>query len=232
MKKENIFWGFFFVLASMALVVSKLEFFPNVNAFSLLLTILFVTIIIKSTIHLNFSGILFPLAFILIIYDKQLGITAITPWTLLFATLLCNIGLSLIFHKHTKWISTKSHNEDYKFEKINVEDEGNIEFKNSFGECIKYINTDKFEQAHFDCSFGAMKIYFDNATMSKENAIVKIDASFSGIELFIPRTWSVEDKTNVFLGGISEKNRSNQQTTNKLTLVGNIKFSGVEIIYI
>ncbi len=64
------------------------------------------------------------------------------------------------------------------------------------------------------------------------NAIVRIDASFSGIELYIPKTWNIDNKINVFLGAISEKNRNNQITTNTLTLVGDIKFSGVEIIYI
>ncbi|MFA9396964.1 MAG: hypothetical protein ACERKV_01680 [Clostridiaceae bacterium] len=232
MKRKNIFWGVLFVLAGIVLVVSKLGFFPGVNALSMILTVFLVIVIVKSIFHLNFIGILFPLAFICIIYDKQLGITAITPWTVLFAALLGSIGLSMIFHKHIKWGNTKFNNEDYKFEKIDVEDEGNIAFKNSFGACIKYVNTDKFEQAQFDCSFGAMKVYFDNANMIKDNAVVKIDASFSGVELYIPKTWNVEDKTTVFLGGVSEKNRSNQETINKLTLVGNISFSGVEIIYI
>ena len=77
-----------------------------------------------------------------------------------------------------------------------------------------------------------MKVYFDNAVMSNENAIVRINASFSGIELYIPKTWRIDDKTKVFLGSIDEKNRSNERATNTLTLVGDISFSGVEIIYI
>ncbi|MBA9010068.1 putative membrane protein [Clostridium saccharobutylicum] len=77
-----------------------------------------------------------------------------------------------------------------------------------------------------------MKLYFDNAVMSNENAVVRINASFSGIELYIPKAWNVDDKTNVFLGSVSEKNRNNQVTTNTLTLVGDVSFSGVEIIYI
>ena len=232
MKKERIFWGVLFILASIFMIVSKLGYFPNVNVFSLLLTVFLVVVIGKSVPRLNFSGILFPIAFICIIYDKQLGITAITPWTVLMAALLGSIGLSIIFHKHIKWISHDHKCEDYEFEKIDIEDQSNVRFKNSFGASIKYINTDKFEQGYFDCSFGAMKVYFDNAVMSNENAIVRINASFSGIELYVPKTWNVDDKTNVFLGSVSEKNRNNQPTTNKLTLVGDVSFSGVEIIYI
>ncbi|OOM10718.1 LiaF transmembrane domain-containing protein [Clostridium saccharobutylicum] len=235
MKKERIFWGVLFILAGIFMIMSKLTYFPNVNVFSLLLTVFLVIVIVKSVLHLNFSGILFPIAFICIIYDRQLGITNITPWTVLIAALLGSIGLSMIFHKHIKWNHHNyyhNNDEDYKFEKIDVEDESHVKFKNSFGASIKYINTDKFEQGEFDCSFGAMKLYFDNAVMSNENAVVRINASFSGMELYIPKAWNVDDKTNVFLGSVSEKNRNNQVTTNTLTLVGDVSFSGVEIIYI
>lgn len=232
MKKEKVFWGILFVLIGVFLIISKLGYFPNVNVISLLLTAFLVAVIVKSLVRLNFAGVLFPIAFICIIYDKQLGITNITPWTVLIAALLGSIGLSLIFHKHTKCVNFKFDSEDYKFEKIDVEDESHVKVKNSFASSIKYINTDNFEQADFNCSFGAMKVYFDKAIMSNDNAIVRINASFSGIELYIPKTWNVEDKTNVVLGSVNEKNRNNQVTTNTLTLVGDIKFSGVEIIYI
>ena len=232
MKKESIFWGVLFILAGIFLIISKLGYFPDMNVFRLLLTVFLIAVIVKSLPRLNFSGILFPIAFICIIYDKQLGLTMITPWTVLIAALFGSIGLSMIFHERIKWINHEHNYEDYKFEKIDIEDESNVRFKTSFGASIKYINTDKFEQADFNCSFGAMKVYFDKAIMSNESAIVRINASFSGIELYIPKTWNVDDQTNVFLGGVSEKNRNNQITTNNLTLVGDISFSGVEIIYI
>ena len=232
MKKERIFWGFLLLLAGIFLIISKLGYFPNVNAFSLLLTAFLVVVIVKSLIHINFAGVLFPIAFICIIYDKQLGITSITPWTVLIAALLVSIGLSMIFHKHIKWVHPEHHSEEYQFEKIDVEDGSHVGFKNSFGATIKYINTDNFEQADFKCEFGAMKVYFDNAKMSNSNAVVRINAAFSGVELYIPKIWKVENKTNVFLGAVNEKNKSNQTPTNTLTLVGDISFSGVDIFYV
>ncbi|MEW8995751.1 LiaF domain-containing protein [Clostridium sp.] len=232
MKKERIFWGVLFILIGIFLIISKLGYFPNVNVFSLLLTAFLVVVIVKSLLRLNFAGVLFPIAFICIIYDKQLGITNITPWTVLIVALLGSIGFSMIFHKPTKWVNVKCDYEDYKFEKIDVEDESHVRFKNSFSGSTKYINTDNFEQADFTCSFGALKVYFDNATMSNNNAIIRINASFSGVELYIPKNWKVENKTNVFLASIDEKNRNNGITTNTLTLVGDINFSGVEIIYV
>ena len=232
MKKDRIFFGILLILGGIFLVISKLGYFPDANVFSLLLTVFLVVFIVKSVFHINFAGILFPIAFICIIYDKQLGITSITPWTVLIAALLGSIGFSMIFHKPNKWVKSEHNYEDYKFEKIDIEDESHVRFKNSFGASIKYINTDSFEQAEFNCSFGAMKVYFDNAIMLNDNAVVRINASFSGIELYVPKTWNVNDKTDVFLGAISEKNKNDKTTTNTLTLVGDINFAGVEIIYI
>lgn len=232
MKKDRIFWGFILILGGIFLIINKLGYFPDVNAFSLLLTVFLVVVIVKSLFTLNFSGILFPIAFICIIYDKQLGITKITPWTVLLAAALGSIGLSMIFHKHTKMVNFKCDCEEGKFEKIDIEYESYVRFNNSFSGTIKYINTDKFEQADFKCSFGAMKVYFDNAVMSNNNAIVRINASFSGVELYIPKSWKIENKADVFLASIEEKNKRDEITTNTLTLVGNVNFSGVEIIYI
>ncbi len=232
MKKERYFWGALFILAGVFMVVSRLGYFPNVNVLSLLLTVFLGAVIVKSIPRLNFAGILFPLAFIAIIYDKELGITAITPWTVLLAALFGSIGLSMIFHKHMKCVHHDHQHEDYSFEKIDIEDEGHVVYKSAFGESAKYVNTDKFEKGDFECSFGAMKIYFDHAMMKNQNAIVKLEVSFAGVELFIPKSWKVEDRTSVFLGGVSEKNRSYEGATNTLTLVGDVSFAGVEIIYV
>ncbi|MDQ0151147.1 LiaF domain-containing protein [Eubacterium multiforme] len=232
MKRERIFWGVLFILIGIFLIVSKLGYFPNVNVFSLLVTIFLVVIIIKSLIRLNFAGILFPIAFICIIYDKQLGITNITPWTVLIAATFGSIGLSMIFHRPMKCINNKDNYKNKNYERINVEDENYVKFDNSFCASIKYINTNKFEQGDFNCSFGALKVYFDNAIMNSDTATVRIDASFSGVELYIPKNWNVQDKTNVFLGSVTEKNKTNEIITNTLILIGDVSFSGVDIIYV
>ena len=95
--KKNYFWGVFLILAGAYLVVSQLGYLPAVGVFSLLFTVVCIAVIVASIPHVHFGGILFPLAFIAIIYDKPLGITAITPWTVLLAALLLTIGLHLIF---------------------------------------------------------------------------------------------------------------------------------------
>lgn len=45
-------------------------------------------------------------------------------------------------------------------------------------------------------------------------------------------TINIEDKTSVSFGGRDEKNRNMGAPDNILTIVGNVSFAGVEIIYI
>ena len=234
MKKERIFWGALLVVGSIALIVNKLGYFANINIFSILLTVFLIGIMIKSIFKRNFAGILFPIAFICIIFDDQLGITAITPWAVLISAALGSFGLSMIFYKESKW-----HNYKYKYDwkndeykTINIEDEGHIKLDTSFGGSIKYINSDKFEQADLGCSFGSMKVYFDNVKLNNGRGVVRIDASFSGVELYIPKTWILENKVNTSFSVVDEKNRNMGNSDNILTLIGTASFSGVEIIYV
>ena len=95
----KILWGLFFILAAVYVVVSKLWIMPEISVFSVLLTVFFIWLFLNGIRNVNFWEILFSIAFICIIYDDQLGITALTPWTVLGAALLGSIGLSLIFKK-------------------------------------------------------------------------------------------------------------------------------------
>ena len=209
MKKEKIFWGLFFILAGMFLIVSRLGYFTEINIFSLVLTIFLIACMIKSVRHLNFAGILFPAAFLCIIYDEVLGITQITPWPVLGAALFASIGLSIIFHNRY-----------------------HLGHETTFGSSIKYVNSDDFSQANLSCSFGAMKIYFDNAVIQNDNAIIRLDVSFAGVELYIPKAWNVINKVDSTFGAVDEKNRNQSTGIPSVTLTGSASFSGVTIIYV
>ncbi|GAA0699274.1 membrane protein [Paraclostridium ghonii] len=236
MRKDRILWGCLLVLGSIGMIFGRLDYFPDINIFNIIVAVILLGICIKNIFRMNFPGILFPIAFIGIIFDDQLGITAITPWTLLVATGLLSGGLSMIFSRGSKYKHGFSYNktdwDSYKYEEIDVEDEGHIKLYTSFAGSIKYINTDKFEQADLKCSFGSMKVYFDNATLKNNRGIARIDASFCGVEIYVPREWSVENGISSSFSAVDEKFRRNYNSECVLTLVGNASFSRVEIIYI
>ena len=225
MKKENVFWGILLILASLGLVLNKLGFFVGINAFSIMVTIFLVGVIIKSIKSIEFGGILFPIAFICILYDDQLGITAITPWTVLIAAALGTAGLHMIFHK--------SHHERHR----KLLTDGNVingkaDIDSSFGSTIKYIKSEEFEFTSVDLSFASAKIYFDNTPLKNGKGEIYLDLSFSGVELYVPRRWTVVDKTENSFSGVKENNLGEKTEENVLTLVGELSFSGVTINYI
>ena len=97
MKKDNVFWGVLLVLAAVYIIINNLGFMPDVDVVRLGLGILCVVVFIKSLSGPEFGGMLFSLAILAILFDSQLGITAITPWPVLMAALLGSIGLNMIF---------------------------------------------------------------------------------------------------------------------------------------
>ena len=241
MKRKDIYWGLLFLIGAILIIVSQLGFVTGVGFFGIAASVILAGIMIDSLIHLNFGGILFPAAFICIIFAEEWNITSLTPWPVLLTALLGSIGLSILFRKPGKWHHNNCaqgwdhewNHEKEHFDTIINEPDGNVvDCSVSFGSSIKYINTDQFERANINCSFGAMKVYFDHAAIQNEQAVIWMDVSFSGVELYIPKTWNTVLQVNTSLGGLSEKNRKEASNSPTVIIKGNIKFAGVEIIYV
>lgn len=229
MKKEKVFWGLFFIMGAVAMVVSKLGLLGGIGIWSILFTVFLVAALIESVMHRSASGILFSIAFLCIVYDKPLGITALTPWTVLGAALLGSIGCSILFDP-----CKKSRHEHHGFEDFDTETiEGDIiNLTTSFGGSIKYIDSDNLKKANIRCSFGEMKVYFDKALIQDGEAVIAFDVSFGGVEVFVPKEWTIDNQITTTLGGIEEKNRNNSTGTPVLHLVGKCSWAGISIIYV
>lgn len=240
-KHTSTTWGIILIGIAVILVLSQLGLLGNIKIglWTLLLTAFFAITLIKSIFCINFSGILFSIAFLCILYDDYLGITALTPWTVLVVAFLGSIGLSMIFHpkRHSHPFHHFSHMDFHERESfsemIDETDGDTIECKNSFGACIKYINSENFVKGYVDTAFGGTKLYFDKAYIQGDYAELKIHGSFCGIELFVPKTWSVTSQVDVMLAGITEKNpKMHVGGGSKLLLTGDLKFAGIEITYV
>ena len=229
MKKEKIFWGLFFICAAIFMLVGRMGIFVGVNIFSIFITIFLVACLVKSIMHVEFGGILFSLAFLAIIYDRQLGIETITPWPILGAAVFGTIGLSMIFHNKHHW--SHYHHEEY-FNTVEEDNSNAVDVNASFGSVVKYVNSDDFERANINCTFGAAKVYFDHAMIPSGSAVINLHVSFAGVELYIPRTWKVVNNADVSFGAIDEKNRSAGMDTPVVTLIGSSSFAGIQIIYV
>lgn len=240
------YWGIFFVLAAVVVVISQLGLLtvPLVNV---IITLFLIPIFITSVIKVNFFGMLFSVALGLIVNGKVLGITQVGSWTILVAALLASIGLSLLFkrnrfHNNHNWNQNNNYQYNNAANKTYVEhkvsgttentDNDVVQHKVSFSSSTQYIKSPNFKQADFSASFGALKVFFDGASLSPEGAHVNLDISFAGVELYIPKEWKVENNISATLGGVDEKNRHYVNEGPVLYLEGNVSFGGIEIVYI
>lgn len=236
-KKEKIFWGVFLILAAAFLVVGKLGFLQELGLWTILFAVFWAAVLIKGVIKLSFGEILFSIAFLCILFDEQLGIEALTPWTVLAAALLGTIGLNLLFRRRKHYYGGR-HKETVIGDNVEFGDvvsfsQGEeVRCECSFGSATKYIDSADFRYAFLECSFGAMKVYFDRAVIPSGHGTVELDVSFSGVELYVPREWTVVNSVDTAFGGVDEKGRNQSEGTPVLTLSGEVNFSGVTVIYV
>lgn len=250
-KSEKFFWGVFFVLAAAFLIVSRLGFLRGVGVMSILFAVFWVAVLVRGIWERSFGKILFSLAFLCIIFDEPLGIEAITPGTVLLAAFLGTVGFNMIFkrkrHAYFAGHFSDGFGEKEKIVDIDIGDAdwaeeepgpkggangGRVFFQVNFGSAAKYVNSDCFEFADLECSFGGMKVFFEHVTIPSGNATVNVDVSFGGLELYIPKEWSVINCTDAVFGGVEERGHSRSNGSPVLTLTGDVSFSGVTIVYI
>lgn len=233
MKYKKWFWGAFFILAAAFIICSQLGILATFSIWTLLLTVLLAAIVIHSVVHVEFFGIFVPLAVILILFDTPLGIEALTPWPVLGAAVLLSIGLSILFrsklHRGYKKHGCHSAGVHETVEDLN---EDRVACKMSFGSGIKYLHAQNLEQAEFDCSFGSLKIYFDQAKLNPNGADVLVNCSFASITFYVPHEWKVIDHIEASMGGVKNRENRSASDTNIIRLRGNVSFGSVEVVYI
>lgn len=239
-KKDKIFWGVFLILAAVFLIIGGLGFLEGFSLWNILCAVFLVAVCIHGIVRLEFGQILFSIALLCIIFDEQLGIEALTSWTVLAAALLGTIGLHMLFHgrgRKSYYTQYQSYHKEAFTERAPSEscreaDEETVFCKSNFGSFIKYVNSTDFQFAALECSFGGMKVYFDNAVITGTSATVDLNVSFAGVELYVPREWNVVNNARACFGGIDEKGRNMSSGTPSLILTGEVNFAGVTVHYI
>lgn len=238
MKRHDIFWGLLFILAAALILLNQFGMFIDISMFDLVATIVLGVIIVKSLFYLNFWGVFFPLAFLSILYADELGITNFTPLPALFTALLLSIGFSILFQRNHysggNWHSRHPHHHNhnsFSSSVVNEKDDSAVSCSASFGECIKYVNSENFERADISCSFGAIKVYFDNAKIPSGKAEIFIDVSFGEAVLYIPRSWKTDCKARIFCGDMNQSGNYGPDSP-VVTINGNVSFGDAKIIYV
>ncbi|MCM1259233.1 MAG: LiaF-related protein [Roseburia sp.] len=233
MKKHKTFWGIFFLLAAVCILLSKTGILPDIGITTILLTIFSLWLLFDGIRYLEFCNITFALAFLYIIFDKPLGIELLTPWTAILVALLSGIGLSILFGGKRK----KRHfaAKEYHWENRSSSEQcngKNIICENNFGSAIRYINSDDFCNARVKNNFGSTTVYFDNVIIQKDCAYVDIENSFGETVLYIPKEWKIQTELNHSFGTVDEHGTPVGNSNATLYIRGNTSFGHIDIYYV
>lgn len=225
----KIIWGVFFLCAAAAIIAYGITGFTTIGLPTILISLFLIPVFIQSVMRINFFGIFFSIAIALIMYSQPLGLS-ISVWLILLAALFATIGCSILFKKFKgdfipgNW----KHHHDENFETIEDLSGDTVNCEVSFGSAIKYLNAENFTKANVSCSYGAMKVYFDKCILNPNGAVVNVDISLSGVELFFPRDWNVQDNISTSMSGVEVKGQFSHSGP-AVVLNGKSSLSGVTI---
>lgn len=232
MKKRNIFWGIFFIVATVVLIASQVGNFEAWSFWSLLGSILLVAVIIQSAMYKVWAGIFIPISVIYIIYQNALHWPYIAPWVLIIAAILVSIGFHILFksrsiphhvyHDHSTRISGN-------------DDDNNPQISVSLGNTTRYLHSTALASGRLSVSLGSLEVYFGDAKLDPAGATISMDCSLGAIKLYIPRVWRVVDNIESSIGGVSFINSgiaAPDPELPALTLKGDVSMGGIEVTYV
>lgn len=234
MNKKNIFWGLLFLGVGAVILMYALGIGITQGVAPLVATVVLAAVGIAALIKLNFVFVTVPAALILHIWSEQIGLDEINLWTLLFASVLVGIGLTAIFWKFKKSSSFNHKFDHFCGDKENIsetQDDESVQIMSSFGEHVRYVQSDNFRSADIKAHFSSLKVYFNSCTVSPEGAQINVDVNFAGLELYIPKNWNLLTEVHPFLGGIEDSGMilAEGEVPVSVKFRGNISFAGVEV---
>ena len=255
MKKISfgkVFWGILLILGAILMLADQLDWIKtdSFTPFNIIVGIILLGCFINSIIERSFTGMLFSIAFLCILFSDFLHLGKITPWPVLLAAALGSIGLNLIFPKKKVSFVNNTMNTSY----VNVEADGQPVYENtesqtvyedgsikaeyhegevvniatSFSGSARYIDSPNLKVVNIKCNFGGMEVYFDKAQVPSGTVVVNINASFSGIELYIPQNWNVQSNISTSAAGVDiAKGKGGDGPT--IIIQGSITCAGLDI---
>jgi len=232
---SNWLLGTFLLLAAAFILFNQFNDFTDIGIGSLIVAILSIAFIVQCLANFHFAPLPIPLAVLYIIFQSSLGLPHIQIWTLILASVLASMGLSVLFPKKN-WRKRHGKSGD-RFTKIQTENSGNDNNPSvsvNFGAVSRRLQAESLETAKLYCNFGAMEIFFDQVEINPAGAELDLNCSFGAIKLFFPKHWQIIDNLNCTLGGVDmDKNFStHEEGSPRLTLNGTVSFGGIEIRYV
>ena len=211
MRSKKIFWGIFLIALAILMILDVFHVFAPLTArigeisiWASLCGIVLLSFIINRLYKGKISQIFFPLAFIFMLFEKNISVLcgATTPniinnWLVLLIALLFTAGFSLLFPSHRK--NHHANIEGYhgissvKYSKY---------AENSLGHSVIYIDSASFSPNHVENNLGSCKVFFENPGAYTGNGTLYIENNLGSLTIYTPKGWYVKESMENNLGGV------------------------------
>lgn len=228
----NIMWGLLFITGAVLIILQLFGLLGDVNIWTLIVCIPISIGVIACAVNRVWFGMFILLGALAMIYrmpiQEMLGIEY-TLSTILLIVALLGVGFHLLFRQKKLWKTTADVNWGSKTPSIENATGEKLYFTEKFTGACKYIKSENLSYVQLDNSFGGMEVYFENATLAPEGALVDISNSFGGVELYIPRTWNIIGELSNFAGASNIPESAPIEGAPTITLRGTNRFGGIEV---
>ncbi|MDF7638002.1 hypothetical protein PT285_00930 [Lactobacillus sp. ESL0791] len=249
-KIKQIFWGIGLLAAAIFLVLNQLNMLSfHLGFWTVFWSIIFIAILADGIFDFSLDEIIFAVAFLLIIYAGPLKITKLVPWTILIAAVLVDAGLHLIFKKRWRpkvYINNKKVDADWsdlgtekKFHADTIfssnsknEDAEDIVISQKMSEASRYIHSQNLRSVTINSLMGEVNVYLDEAKPAGDTVTVTLNSSMSGVTIYVPLSWTVDDQNLQAMFGEVEISGTSNGGGPTLLLQGSSKLGDIEVKYV
>ncbi len=116
-----------------------------------------------------------------------------------------------------------------RFETSAIEHSDEVNIDASFSGIKLRNDSRSFKGGRITAQFGGVELDLREAVMEGPEATLTIHASFSGIELRVPRDWQVSVQMSSTLGAVEDKTFAPPAAAHRLVLRGDTTLGGVEV---
>ena len=149
---------------------------------------------------------------------SRLGIVAGNVWSFFWPIIVLAIGLSMLGHRHHykgSWSADKT-------------TESTVDVSAIFSGANKRVQSEDFKGGSLTASFGGIKLDLRDSELKGE-AELRVSALFGGIEVIVPKEWTVEVMGTPFFGGWEDHTEHPKNPAGRLIIKGTATFGGIEI---
>ncbi|MDR0894760.1 MAG: cell wall-active antibiotics response protein [Prevotellaceae bacterium] len=110
-------------------------------------------------------------------------------------------------------------------------DDGFVRSDVSFGSAEHIVLDPVFRGADLDVSFGAITLDLRRTTLADATTYIDVDASFSGVVIYVPLPWTVILQVDNVLGGVNDERPRVPQSdeAHRLVVRGDLSLSGITL---